>query len=308
MKARDLGGARPAGAQPPRLPAPDAAAYVGPRHRWRVAWLGRRLTAALARAAVDARRAAMDQSPAATPLLLDLGAGRGDLSLLLAARGFDVLAIDRSPRRLARLAEQVRGQGLAGRIHLCLADAQAMPLRAACLDGAACGEVLEHLDDDLAALRGLAAALKKGAPLALTVPAGPARLTDIDRRAGHRRRYGGAELVGRARAAGLAVDTLLPWGFPFGRFYDRCVQGPALRARAPAARNLAAGLAALRIVDALWQWLFRLDLRLGGLAPQQGSGWLLEARPASTPASDPPAVRDGPAGVPEEAQAPSRKA
>lgn len=261
------------------------AAYVGPRHRWRVAWLAERLLAALARAAGDGPRAER-------PTILDLGCGHGKLSLLLAARGLEVLAIDRSPRRLARLAEQARIQGLAGQVHLCRADAQAPPLRAACLDGAACGEVLEHLDDDRACLQALATALRPGAPLVATVPAGAARLTDIDRRAGHRRRYGGAQLTGRARAAGLVVLSLLPWGFPFGRIYDRLVQGPALRAQAPAARRLWAGLAGLRVVDAFWRVLFRLDLGLGRLAPEEGSGWLLEAE----------------AGAQEGEEAPSRKA
>lgn len=258
------------------------AAYVGPRHRWRVAWLARLLLEALGGAEDRGDPAGRGD---ARRVVLDLGCGWGSLSLLLAAKGLTVLALDRDPRRLAHLAARARALGLAERVLPCLADAQALPLGPAGLDGAVCGEVLEHLDDDRAALRGLAGALRPAAPWLLTVPAGPGRLSALDRQVGHRRRYDAAALSGLAAAADLRVERLQPWGFPFGRVYDRWVQAPALRRQAPAARRLLARLARLGPVDRLWQTLFRLDLSLGSLAPRAAGGWLVLGRSA---AQEPP--------------------
>ncbi len=280
--ASDSGRSRAPGDVPPAggegaVPSAEAA-YVGPRHRWRVAWLARLLLEALAGAEDRGDPAGGGD---AGRVVLDLGCGWGSLSLLLAAQGLTVLALDRDPRRLAHLAARARALGLEERVLPCLADAQSLPLGPAGLDGAVCGEVLEHLDDDRAALQGLAWALRPQAPWLLTVPAGPGRLSALDRQVGHRRRYDAAALRALAVAAELPVQRLQPWGFPFGRIYDRWVQRPALRRQAPAARRLWVRLARLGPVDRFWQALFRLDLSLASLAPRAAGGWLVLGRSAA---------------------------
>ena len=244
----------------------DDRLYVGPRHRWRTAWLAGLLAEALA-----APSAAGDHAP---PVALDLGCGEGSLALDLAARGFTVLACDLDVGRLRRVARRARECGLTGSVHLFRADAQALPLALGVVDGAACGEVLEHLQDDRGALAALRAALAPGAPVIISVPAGPGRLGPVDRAVGHERRYDEACLRSLLADAGLAVVSLRPWGFPFGRLYDRWVQGPALTTASPAGRRFWARLGRSAAIDRCFRLLFTLDLPLSRLAPESGSGWL----------------------------------
>lgn len=66
--------------------------------------------------------------------------------------------------------------------------------------------VLEHIDDDVTALKNLADALKVGGTLMINVPALPALYNDLDRLAGHYRRY---SIAGFKRVlAGAPVELL----------------------------------------------------------------------------------------------------
>jgi len=67
-------------------------------------------------------------------------------------------------------------------------------------------DVLEHLDDDLQALRALRQQLRPGGRLLLTVPAHMALWSDYDGASGHRRRYSRHELVARLAEAGFEVE------------------------------------------------------------------------------------------------------
>ena len=258
--------------------AVDDRPYVGPRHRWRTGWLAGLLAEALAErtAAGSPNQAEARNLP--QPVLLDLGCGDGTVALELAARGFPVLACDLDTGRLRRLAARSRERGLASRVHLFCADAQALPLAAGCLAGAACGEVLEHLAQDRDTLAALRASLTPEAPLVLSVPAGPRRLGPVDRAIGHHRRYDEAGLRSLLAGAGFDITLLRPWGFPFGRLYDRWVQEPILMDSAPARRRLWARLGRAAVVDRFFRLLFNLDRPLSRLAPESGSGWMASAR------------------------------
>ncbi len=79
----------------------------------------------------------------------DVGAGIGHLALPLAARGFDVVAIEPAHRMLDRLRLGARAQGLTIRtVH---AAAEALPLESDCLDLAVVVDALHFLDRQLAA-------------------------------------------------------------------------------------------------------------------------------------------------------------
>jgi len=69
-------------------------------------------------------------------------------------------------------------------------------------------DVLEHLDDDAAALATARRALAPGGLLVVTVPAYRWLWSDHDVALGHRRRYAAGELVGRVRGAGLSVERV----------------------------------------------------------------------------------------------------
>lgn len=64
-------------------------------------------------------------------------------------------------------------------------------------------DVLEHIEADEQALRCLAAALRPGGGLILTVPQHQALWSQVDEISGHKRRYEAAELVSKLERAGL---------------------------------------------------------------------------------------------------------
>jgi SAM-dependent methyltransferase len=72
-------------------------------------------------------------------------------------------------------------------------------------------DVLEHLDDDVAALAALGAMLAEGGRLMLTVPASRALWSYFDETAHHRRRYDAGGLRARIEEAGLRVEFLTPF-------------------------------------------------------------------------------------------------
>lgn len=75
-------------------------------------------------------------------------------------------------------------------------------------DSVVCVNVLEHIEDDLGALRAMAAILAPGGVIVLLVPAFPALYGPIDRNLGHYRRYRRAEIRALAEAAGLDIRKL----------------------------------------------------------------------------------------------------
>jgi 2-polyprenyl-3-methyl-5-hydroxy-6-metoxy-1,4-benzoquinol methylase len=68
--------------------------------------------------------------------IVDVAAGPGTLSLLAAAAGARVSAIDISERMLAAFRARAAAAGLAGAIDVRLGDAQALPFDSGAYDGA----------------------------------------------------------------------------------------------------------------------------------------------------------------------------
>jgi SAM-dependent methyltransferase len=68
--------------------------------------------------------------------------------------------------------------------------------------------VLEHIDDDRAALVGLRDLLRPGGRVVLLVPAFPSAMSRFDRAIGHHRRYRKRSLRAVASAAGFEVEVL----------------------------------------------------------------------------------------------------
>jgi SAM-dependent methyltransferase len=184
--------------------------FVGPRHRLRESLLLRML--------LPARPG---------PALLNAGAGQGTFSQLLEARGFAVTSVDPSPAAVELLRRRVRGPVLA-------ASAGDLPFADGSFDGAVLGEVLEHIEDDLGALREVARVVRPGGVVAVSVPANPAWFGPSDEWAGHCRRYTREALLELCDGAGLEVERLEPWGFPVSAFYHRRIYEPRLSAAGPA--------------------------------------------------------------------------
>ena len=207
--------------------------FVGPRHRLRESLLLRLLLSA---------RPGHE--------LLNVGAGQGTFTQLLEARGFEVTSVDPSPAAVDLLRERARGAVLA-------AAAESLPFGDASFDGAVLGEVLEHVEDDLAGLREVARVVRPAGVVAISVPANPDWFGPSDEWAGHHRRYTRAALAELCSGAGLDVERLSPWGFPVSSFYHRRVYEPRLSASGPAAptrsqRPAIAALGAALQIDRLF--------------------------------------------------------
>jgi SAM-dependent methyltransferase len=74
-----------------------------------------------------------------------------------------------------------------------------------------CLNVIEHVDDDVGALRNVRASLSPGGRAVVLVPAGPWNFGTLDESLGHRRRYTEAGLREVAGRAGLSVTTVIPF-------------------------------------------------------------------------------------------------
>jgi SAM-dependent methyltransferase len=115
--------------------------------------------------------------------ILDVGTGTGSNLRMLRDLGFTrVRGIDRSPEAVRYSAEK----GLGG-VHL--GDVRALPFPDRRFDLVLATDIIEHVDDDLLALRELRRVLRPGQSLLVTVPAFPLLWGFQDEVGHHKRRY-----------------------------------------------------------------------------------------------------------------------
>jgi SAM-dependent methyltransferase len=126
--------------------------------------------------------------------VIDFGAGAGTFAIPVAALGVALTPVEPDPALRATLA--AHGLAAAADVRL-LADGS--------FDYAYTLNVLEHIDDDVAALRALRAKLAPRGKLLIYVPAFPVLFTSMDAKVGHVRRYTRSTLVASVKAAGFAV-------------------------------------------------------------------------------------------------------
>ncbi len=138
--------------------------------------------------------------------LLEVGPGYGQYTRELAPRVSRLVAVDRDPGFVERLS------GSAGNVETICADvcdARFVDLvGAASFETLVCLNVLEHLPDDVAVLKGFAQALRPGGRVILLVPAHPGLYGPMDRLAGHCRRYTRGLLVPQLSGAGLSLERI----------------------------------------------------------------------------------------------------
>ncbi len=129
--------------------------------------------------------------------VLDFGAGGGQFAAPLSASGMDITALE--PDQL--LQQRLRAQGL--RV---VGSTQELP--DASFNYIYTLNVLEHIDDDEAALRALHSKLTANGKLLIYVPAFPVLYTSMDAKVGHVRRYTRETLMARVMAAGFRVNRV----------------------------------------------------------------------------------------------------
>ena len=110
-------------------------------------------------------------------LVLDLGCGFGRHAFEAARRGANVVALDAGRDEVEGVAAMFQAMAEAGEIDRAAlhtaavqGDALHLPFADATFDRVICSEVLEHIPDDLGAMRELARVLRPGGTMAVTVP------------------------------------------------------------------------------------------------------------------------------------------
>jgi SAM-dependent methyltransferase len=176
-------------------------------------------------------------------VLLDLGCGFGRHAYEAARRGARVIAFDYAEAELKEVrntfgamatAREVGAASLAGAVQ---GDGTLLPFADGAFDRIIASEVLEHIDDDRAALDELARVLRPGGTIAVTVPAWLPervcwRLSDEYHapfvEGGHVRIYRAADVRGRLRAAGLEpTSSHRAHALHSPYWWVRCAVGPA---------------------------------------------------------------------------------
>jgi SAM-dependent methyltransferase len=138
------------------------------------------------------------QVPAGS-VAVDVGTGTGEFLDTLAALGAGVaVGSELSPVALDTALRP-------GRV-VVRALAEQLPLATGCATTLTSLDVVEHLDDDAAALREYRRVCAFGARMVLTVPAYASLWSEHDDRAAHRRRYRRRQLVDVVAASGFEVE------------------------------------------------------------------------------------------------------
>jgi SAM-dependent methyltransferase len=140
-------------------------------------------------------------SPYLSGRALEVGAGHGTFTELIAGHCESVLATDLSDRCARVLESRFFGDG---RVSVACGTIEDLALRGP-FDCAVLINVLEHIEDDQGALASLAEMLADGGRLLLWVPAFEFLYSDFDRRIGHVRRYRVQELRSKVERTGLHV-------------------------------------------------------------------------------------------------------
>lgn len=153
--------------------------------------------------------------------VLDVGAGFGRHVFEFARRGADVVALDYAADEVIETRATLDAMVDAGEIDLARVkgvlrgDATRLPFADASFDEVITSEVLEHIQDDVAAIAEMIRVLKPGGMFAATVPAwGPEKINWMlsdeyhapKAVGGHVRIYSKTELSAKLRSAGLELS------------------------------------------------------------------------------------------------------
>ena len=128
--------------------------------------------------------------------VIDFGAGFGTFAHAARSVGWQVTCVELDPA----LREVLSADGFG-------AAASLDDISPRSIDFLYSFNVLEHIEDDAAAVSAFHRVLKPGAPLVLYVPAFELLYSSMDRRVGHVRRYRRKDLVELAESAGFTVAT-----------------------------------------------------------------------------------------------------
>jgi len=141
--------------------------------------------------------------------VLEIGSGIGNLTRHLVPRRQRYIASDIEEESLARLRARLQHRPNLELRKCDLTRREDFDPIERSVDSVICLNVLEHIDDDLAALRNLRHALEPGGRAIILVPEGMKAFGQLDVVLGHYRRYSQAELRSKMESCGFAVERIL---------------------------------------------------------------------------------------------------
>ena len=186
--------------------------------------------------------------------VLETGSGIGNLTRFFVGRR-SLWATDVDPHYIEVLRNRFGSRRNVRIERLDITRAEDFHFVEGACDTAICLNVLEHVDDDLAALKNIRRALAPGGRLVLLVPRGKWLYGSLDRVLEHRRRYSPAQIRELLARAGMKVVHTIAFnkvGVPAWFFNGRVI------------RRTRFGKYQLKIFDSLI-WLWRLVDCLPGL-------------------------------------------
>jgi glycosyltransferase involved in cell wall biosynthesis len=141
--------------------------------------------------------------------VLEIGAGMGNLTRALARGKQRYIASDIDHEHLSRLQARLRHYlNVETRTCDLSKSADFVPLADA-VDTVICLNVLEHIEDDLGALRNIYSALSPGGRAIVLVPCGQEIYGQLDVILGHYRRYSTSQLRGCFEQTGFEIERIL---------------------------------------------------------------------------------------------------
>lgn len=147
--------------------------------------------------------------PADAHTMLEIGAGLGSAGSLLSRR-FAYVGLEPDEVAFRTAVRRIGGDGTV------LNEPAETYAPQEPFDAVCAFEVLEHIQDDRAALTQWARHIRPEGWLLLSVPAGRHRFGPTDIKAGHHRRYDRGDLAALLFDVGLVEITMITYGFPLG--------------------------------------------------------------------------------------------
>jgi SAM-dependent methyltransferase len=182
--------------------------------------------------------------------VLEVGAGIGTMTAQLAEGRELLVALEMDAFYVERLRNRFRGSPHVRPVLSGVEQADWARLRGEGFDSVVMSNVLEHIEDDVGALRNLRSVLPDGGRLVLFVPALQAVFGGLDEAVGHHRRYEAPQLRAAMEAGGFEVEHLqwmnlvgIPGWYLNSRLLGRRVMPPLQ----------------LRLFDAVAPWLARAE-------------------------------------------------
>ena len=150
-------------------------------------------------------------SPWVTGDVIELGAGIGNLTVLLSPRSRSYLATDTDREHLSELRSRTAYRPNV-KLAMCeFSSAEDVASLRESADTIVCLNVLEHVADDIAGLDNIYRCLKPGGAAIILVPQGPAAFGSLDEVLEHKRRYTEAELHHKMSESGFEVTHMIPF-------------------------------------------------------------------------------------------------